>query len=557
MYLSSVLLLMPVMQSGGQVELLHDINGSARFDRFGASAAYLGDINGDGFGDFISGATAADPGGIPQAGSAMAFSGADGSILYQFDGTSDSDHMGVAVAGAGDVNNDGVPDILVSASGTDVGGFTDAGSAFVYSGATGALLYRFDGPASYEGMGSSLAGVGDLNGDGFDDFMIGSSGADIGGLFNVGTAYVHSGANGSLLYRFDGDPVAFYQMGVAVASAGDVDADGTPDLIVGAAEFLFGHPGTATIYSGATGLLIRRHFGSFTWGRFGISVSSAGDIDGDGFGDVIIGDTVASPVGLSEAGTAYVFSGATGSELLRFEGTEFGEHLGQTVSLADDLDGDGVLDLVVNSPQRDSQGILDAGVVSVHSGATGHVLHEIHGTDESEWNATVTACGDVDGDGLSDLILGSSNKNPGSRPGAGECRVFRLIPNLGVSQGSLSNAVGGTIDFYLDFPASAAGHDYRMMFSLLEGSVSFGVGIPLGDSGLLRDSYFGNYPFPSSTNLQGILSATGDATASLSLPAGSFSQVVGQTLWMAAIAIPSGQTAPAFSSIAVPLVFQP
>src|SRR5690606_28077584 len=156
-----------------------------------------GDVNNDGFGDLIAGAIGDDNNGSG-SGSARVFSGADGSILYTFDGDSADDQFGESVSGAGDVNNDGFEDLIVGASFDDNNG-SNSGSARVFSGADGSSLYTFDGDSAFDFLGVSVSGAGDVNGDGFDDLIIGASFDDNSGS-NSGSARVFSGADGAALY---------------------------------------------------------------------------------------------------------------------------------------------------------------------------------------------------------------------------------------------------------------------------------------------------------------------------------------------------------------------
>ena len=136
----------------------------------------VGDVNGDGKADFIVGARGADPGGRADAGSAYVYSGADGSLLYQKDGGAASDRLGVSVSTAGDMNGDGKADFIVGAYYVDPGGRANAGSAYIYSGADGSLLYQKDGGAAGDNFGLSVSTAGDVNGDGKADFIVGHYG---------------------------------------------------------------------------------------------------------------------------------------------------------------------------------------------------------------------------------------------------------------------------------------------------------------------------------------------------------------------------------------------
>ncbi|MDA1114808.1 MAG: FG-GAP-like repeat-containing protein, partial [Planctomycetota bacterium] len=233
--------------------------------------------------------------------------------LWQFDGQAISDVLGYSVSGAGDVDGDGFDDLIVGALLADPGGLTEAGSAFVYSGATGSLIWQFDGQVSLDKLGFSVSGAGDVDGDGFDDLIVGAPVADPGGLSNAGSAYVYSGATGNLIWQFDGQASGDF-LGHSVSGAGDVDGDGFDDLIVGASSADPGgltDAGSAYVYSGATGSLIWQFDGQAWVDQLGISVSGIGDVDGDGFDDVIVSAPSADPGGVSSAGSAYVYSGAT------------------------------------------------------------------------------------------------------------------------------------------------------------------------------------------------------------------------------------------------------
>jgi hypothetical protein len=334
---------------GGQWETKLRFDGQAVYNWLGQSVSGAGDVDGDGFDDLILGAYNAAPGGLSGAGSAYVYSGATGALIWQFDGQAAGDRLG-SVSGAGDVDGDGFDDLIVGANTANPGGLTNAGSAYVYSGATGALIWQFDGQAAGDSLGRSVSGAGDVDGDGFDDLILGAYNAAPGGLSGAGSAYVYSGATGALLGQFDGQATGD-GLGVSVSGAGDVDGDGFDDLIVGA--YLadpggLSNAGSAYVYSGATGALIRQFDGQAVYEDLGHSVSGAGDIDGDGFDDVIVGASAASPGGLAYAGSAYVYSGATGALLRQFDGQAAFDRLG-SVSGAGDVDGDGFDDLIVGA----------------------------------------------------------------------------------------------------------------------------------------------------------------------------------------------------------------
>ena len=166
---------------------LYTFNGDNAFDRFGSSVSGAGDVNGDGFDDFIVGAFGDDNNGN-YSGSARVFSGADGSVLFTVSGDSLYDEFGRSVSGAGDVNGDGFDDLIVGAFGDDNNG-NQSGSARVFSGADGSVLFTFNGDSAGDYFGFSISGAGDVNGDGFDDLIVGARSDDNNGS-NSGSARV-------------------------------------------------------------------------------------------------------------------------------------------------------------------------------------------------------------------------------------------------------------------------------------------------------------------------------------------------------------------------------
>jgi uncharacterized protein YciU (UPF0263 family) len=159
----------------------------------GGSVSGAGDVNGDGYVDVIVGAVYDDKKGS-NSGSAPVFSGKDGRILYTFNGDSAGDLFGASVSGSGDVNNDGFADVIVGAEGDD-NKATDSGSARVFSGKDGSILHTFNGDRTYDGLGTSVSGAGDINNDGFADVIVGASRDDNNGV-DSGSARVFSGKDG-------------------------------------------------------------------------------------------------------------------------------------------------------------------------------------------------------------------------------------------------------------------------------------------------------------------------------------------------------------------------
>ena len=382
-------------------------------DGFGTTLAVAGDVDADGVPDWIVGMPD-DDNGADDAGSARVFSGADGSVLYTFDGLAALDDLGIAVAGAGDVDGDGHADLIVGAwqseADNPAGGYFGAGYAQVFSGATGAMLHTFTGSTELDRYGVSVAGVGDLDGDGLSDLAVGASyfGSHDGAI-GPGRLYLYSGADGSLLFTIDGDD-DYDELGSAVAGTGDLTGDGVPDLLVGADGDRDNWPdngfGSVTLRSGADGSVVFKWWSTGGYEDFGNRVAVVGDVDGDG------------SVDLAGAGRTEVriWSGADGSLLHLVHGQGW-QGYGSELSVAGggDLDGDGRVDFVVGDPMATQWGAL-GGLVSVYSGADGSLVQRLLGTQTGHLFGTGVAIpGDLDGDGLADLLA--------SAPGDGAGRV--------------------------------------------------------------------------------------------------------------------------------------
>jgi len=532
----------PAQTVGGTEDLKWRFDGQAAMDELGFSVSGAGDVDGDGFADLIVGAYLADSNGLRDSGSAVVLSGATGAQLWRFDGGGQWDNLGYSVAGAGDVDGDGFADLFVGAPGTDPNGLFFAGSAFVFSGATGAQLFRFDGLAAGDWLGWSVAGTGDVDGDGFADLFVGAPGTDPNGLSNAGSAFVFSGTTGAQLWRFDGQATndnLGSNLGWSVAGAGDVDGDGFPDLIVGAVNadpHGFSRAGSALVFSGATGAQLFRFDGQRPGDLLGGSVSGAGDVDGDGFADLFVGAPGTDPNGLFFAGSAFVFSGATGAQLFRFDGLAAGDNLGYSVAGAGDVDGDGVPDLIVGDPFANPNGITDAGSAFVFSGATGIKLWRFDNQATGDWfGSSVSEAGDVDGDGRPDLIVGSPRADPNGIPDAGSVLVYTFNPILIPSSESFSVSTGGQIDYSIDFPDVDVGEEYRFLLSIHGTGPTLlqGLRIPLTRDRFFRSSMNGNTP-PQGVGFRGILNGEGRALARFTAAPGSLpSKLIGRSLFLA------------------------
>lgn len=396
---------------------------------FGIAVAGAGDVDGDGAGDFLVGAPGLHVGGNREQGQVFVFSGADRSLLYTLDNPTPQAFgaFGRAVAGARDVDGDGTPDVLVGAPHVRAGDVN--GKAFVFSGADGSLIHTFDTPTPQREptfFGWAVAGAGDVDGDGTPDLLVGAQGQDAGGNREQGQVFIFSGADGSLLQTLDTPrPQVNAFFGWSVAGPGDVDGDGVPDILVGAVHQHVGpneDQGQAFVFSGADGSLLHtldnptpQQYAFFGW-----AVAGPGDVDGDGAGDLLVGARGQEVAGNDDQGQAYVFGGADGNLLYTLDNPSpqpWGQ-FGWAVAGAGDVDSDGVPDLLVGASHQRVGDNHEQGQAFVFSGADGGRLHtlntpipEIGGG--GKFGSAVAGVGDVNGDGTRDLLVGTPFHNVG------------------------------------------------------------------------------------------------------------------------------------------------
>ncbi|RMH26010.1 MAG: hypothetical protein D6692_10045, partial [Planctomycetota bacterium] len=275
------------------------------------------DANGDGSNDAVVIAPSSDPSGV---GRVVIVSTATDEVLWQFSAEQTGDVIPIA-ATAGDVNDDGLDDVIITIMRWNETTEMMDSWVDVRSGVDGALLFNLQSPAVItDGFGVSVAAAGDVDGDGHDDIIVG---APLGGKQVTGRAYVFSGLDGALLRTVHNfGPGAM--LGASVAGLGDIDGDGNADYIVGAPadeQSL----GFARAYSGATGALLRSFTATEPGGEFGRNVAALGDITGDGVAEVVVTepaivlDADASGAPLRQ-GRVHVYSGADGLSLATLEG---------------------------------------------------------------------------------------------------------------------------------------------------------------------------------------------------------------------------------------------
>ena len=398
---------------------------------FGRAIAVLGDLNGDGVADLAVGAPYQDGDfnssiggfGPPQnVGKVWVLSGANLSVIHQLNdpqfqlmqNLKFGGQFGTSLAAAGDVNGDGIQDVLVGAPNYTPhpkGPFT-IGRVFVMDGASDTVLFTLDEPTAQENAraGTSVASLGDVNDDGKPDFLVGVPGKDVGDEFStVGVAYIYSGANGSLLRTLN-EPGADVdaRFGFAVANAGDVDGDGVSDALIGAP----GHA-AAFVFSGRTGSLIFTIPSPVVEKRpsFGYAVAGGKDVNDDGKPDFVIG----SPLLRSSQGAIYIFNGSDGTLLrrLRIPTSQKFARVGASVALISDVTGDGRPDILVGVPDQDVNGLINAGETLVYNGARGRLFETLTSATPQAFAGFgfALAAADFDGDGIPTPIVGVPFQN--------------------------------------------------------------------------------------------------------------------------------------------------
>jgi hypothetical protein len=299
----------------------------------GAACAFLGDVDGDGVPDYLCDG----PDHAAGTHEAWLFSGADGSLIRSFALTVSADQLYARVSPLSDLDGDGVADFAASDSGP-AGGHVD-----LVSSGSGKVLRTISSTHLY--WGSDVAAIADQDGDGLDDLAI----CDQVWNLSVGSLRIHSSADGTQIVEMKGQKGDLY--GASVARVRDLDGDGVDDFMVGTTRGYGLAPltGTVFVYSGATRKILAFLPGEFTGGRFGVHCADAGDVNGDGVNDLAVGAPTV-PTWL-HSGPAYLFSGRTFAVLYRFDLPDTMHWSDEALVGAGDLDGDGFDDLALGDPE--------------------------------------------------------------------------------------------------------------------------------------------------------------------------------------------------------------
>jgi hypothetical protein len=399
--------------------------------RFGYSVASAGDVNGDGYSDVLVGAPNYDA-AKPNQGAFFLFLGsstgidASKGILYKGDNFVENNNFGNSVSGAGDVNGDGYSDVIVGSYAYSKGQTVD-GAIYIYSGSAAGLnltSVKIESKQADAQLGFSAASAGDVNGDGYSDIIVGAPTFSHGEAYE-GAAFIFMGsATGISITASDtleaNQSNSFY--GHSVASAGDVNGDGFSDVVVGAYNYdgVSQNEGAAFVYLGSqSGVVSAPHatlHGEHTNSGFGISVSTAGDLNADGYSDLVVGSPAYTNAQGKAGGAIIVYLASSQGAGIQNQskfivGGQYGSAFGATVACAGDINGDGFSDVIVGEPDRDYDGVYNQGWTYVYFGSiTGNLTIKSFinaGQTSAYVGYSVASAGDVNGDGFSDIIVGA------------------------------------------------------------------------------------------------------------------------------------------------------
>lgn len=374
------------------VKVIREWDGEHAEDQFGWIARPIGDVDGDRVPDFVTSAPTSGANGT-NAGRIYVYSTKSGALLWKADGEAE-DQLGTGVEAAGDTNKDGIPDVIAAAPGHS--------KAFVYSGRDGAVLFTMHGEKEDDEFGNHASGCGDVDGDGYADVLVGAPGNDAAGA-DAGRAYVYSGKDGHPLFVFTGER-AGDRFGSTVAGA----TNGKQRFVlVGAPKAGPRKTGRTYVYDALSDKPKFVIDSDATGNALGLMfLSVLGDTNGDGIADVYASDWSNAANGAS-TGRVYVHSGADGARLLTLTGETAGEGFGTCPAKAGDVDGDGRADLIVGAWQY-AGAAVSGGRVSLYSGRDGHRMRTYTSRVPGETlGFDAQGMGDIDGDGTVDFLVTS------------------------------------------------------------------------------------------------------------------------------------------------------
>ncbi len=379
------------------------------------------DVDGDGHADIAAGARFKLQHKTSQAGSASVWSGATGRLIRSWDGEWSDGLFGHSVVPVPDISGDGLADLIIAAPHASLDG-SARGIVVARSPKTGRELWKRIETESGN-LGWDMALAGDQDRDGNPDLFVGAP------MEDSGRVYLLSGKDGSVLRTYS-PPEPAGSFGWYVARLDDLDGDGRPDLAVGApfAKDARGERvGTVWALSSANGKELHRWQGTDPRGGFGEVLAAIGDLDGDGKGEIMIAAPGTEDPKRTIPGELHIYSGASGKELRHWSGRQDGELYGRMVVAAGDLDGDGVEDLAIGAPWY-RRGTADmVGRVELRSGRSGQVLYEFSGDEADCWFGWhIRRAPDPAGRGRPALLIGSLRHPVDGKVGVGVLDLYVL-----------------------------------------------------------------------------------------------------------------------------------
>ncbi|MDP7061713.1 MAG: PQQ-binding-like beta-propeller repeat protein [Planctomycetota bacterium] len=401
--------------SGANGNVLWQRDGTSNYEWYGYRNSLMEDINGDGVSDFLIASPEASSNGLSANGYVAAIDVVDGSTVWRVDGALSGERVGSGFLYARQMDGNGYRDVVVSNSTAGTNGFFQNGYVMALAGNDGSQMWRVDGASHNRKLGQDLHVINDIDSDGFKDLVVSDPTGSTGIFFENGAVTAFSGASGTSLWENSG--ANFLQRyGAAVEFSRDINGDGMDDLLLGSPDDSLNgltNNGSVQAVDGTTGAAIWTRSGTVTGDRFGNSLSIVGDVNGDGFADVLTATPEASVGGKIENGSVAMISSSTGNIIWRREGANSGHQLGYNVALPSeeslrDLSGDGIADVILGTPLADLGGFFNNGEIEVVLGHSGSTLWSVSGTESDvRLGDILDVEDDLDGDGVIDLLSAS------------------------------------------------------------------------------------------------------------------------------------------------------